>query len=64
MGKERSFLSKVSKAAGHGQKCPTCGEAISTVKVISSIKNDEKGSWRFKENFVAVCKCNEQEVYA
>ena len=63
MPKDRSFLSKVAKAAGHGQKCPTCGETISTVQVITSVKNEEKDSWRFNENFVAVCKCNEKEVY-
>ena len=64
MPKDRSFISKVQKAAGYTNKCDVCGETITTVMVVSSVKNEEKSSWRFKENYVAVCKCNEQEVYA
>lgn len=64
MAKDKSFMAKVQKATAAGNKCPVCGETISTVMVVSSIKNEEKGSWRFKENFAAVCKCTEKEVYA
>ncbi len=67
MAKDRSFAAKVAKGAEKGlkaKKCPQCGELMNVVKLITSEPKKELGSWRFKEKFVAVCKCNEKEVYA
>ncbi len=64
MAKGQSFAAKVSKGVEEGSKCSKCGEIMNTVMVVSSQKNDKKGGWRFKEQFVPVCKCNENDVYA
>lgn len=67
MAKDRSFAAKVAKGAKDNLKskqCPTCGEVMNIVKVVASEPKAEKASWRFKEKFVTVCKCNEKEVYA
>ncbi len=62
MAKDRSFAAKVSKAHGAGgSHCATCGEAFSTLKVVSTQENAEKKSLRFKETLVSICKCNENE---
>jgi uncharacterized OB-fold protein len=62
MGKDRSFAAKVAKA-GHlsEQHCPECGELYHPLKVIQSIKNEAKNSHKFKESFVSLCKCNEND---
>jgi len=67
MAKDRSFAAKVAKGAKEALKakqCPKCGEVINMMKLITSEKRADSGTWRFKEKFVAVCKCNEKEVYA
>ena len=63
MPKDRSFAAKVAKGAHEGRKCPTCGEVFNMVMVVFSEKNESKDSWRFREKHVAVCKCNEKEIY-
>ncbi len=64
MAKDRSFAAKLAKGAVEGNKCPVCGEVKNMIMVVNTDKKESKGSWRFKEKFVAVCKCNEKEVYA
>ena len=64
--KDRSFASKVAKAGAKeqmGKYCPNCGEAMNMVHLVTSEKS-EIGTWRFKEKFVGVCKCNQNEIYA
>jgi len=66
MPKDRSFAAKVAKGAKDhlkSKQCPQCGEVMNVVKVVASEQKNDQGSWRFKEKFVAVCKCNEKEVY-
>ena len=63
MGKDRSFAAKVAKSQHLTQQhCPTCGEELSQVKIIDSSKDEVKKSWRFKEKFVHICKCNEKDI--
>jgi len=62
--KDRTFASKMAKGNQNlGRTCPKCGEVYQMVKVVASEKS-EFGAWKFKENVVNVCKCNEKEVYA
>lgn len=61
MGKAKSFADKMHKTAQVAQ-CPQCGEAYNTVKLIRSEKSDKTEAWRFKEQFVSVCKCNAESV--
>ena len=63
MGKDRSFATKVAKAAQQfGKHCSKCGEAYKNVQVVSSEKHPVKGTWRFVTRNIAVCKCNEKDV--
>ena len=62
MGKDRSFAAKVSKAAHLSERhCAECGELYRTLKVIASVKDESKGSHKFKESFISLCKCNEKD---
>ena len=66
MAKDRSFAAKVAKGtkdALKSRQCPTCGEVLTVIKVVSSEPKNDLASWRFKEKYVPVCKCNEKEVY-
>ncbi|RMD91787.1 MAG: hypothetical protein D6814_17770 [Calditrichaeota bacterium] len=64
MAKATSFAEKAAKAAGKkGHICPTCGQHITTVKLVTSERSPVKSSWKFNQRFVAVCKCNEKEIY-
>jgi hypothetical protein len=62
--KERSFAAKLAKSAGEsGRACPVCGDHVTSVKLVVSERSPRTGSWRYNQRFVAVCKCNEKEVY-
>lgn len=64
MAKAMSFAEKVAKSASKkGHTCPTCGQPIATVKLVYSERSPIKDSWKFNQRFVAVCKCNEKEIY-
>ncbi len=65
MGKDRSFGAKVAK--GHvvaGKVCPVCNEAITTLKYISGVKNEQSQGVRFNEKLIGVCKCNNAEIFS
>lgn len=63
MAKAKTFADKLSKSKqDFTTHCPTCGESISTVKLIVSEKSEKTGAWRFNQNFVGICKCNEKEI--
>ncbi len=64
MSKDRSFAAKIAKGSHKkANQCPVCGETYNLLKVVAS-EPAAKGSIRFKENMVGVCKCNEKEIYA
>ncbi|MBN1479262.1 hypothetical protein JXA70_03210 [candidate division KSB1 bacterium] len=65
MAKDKSFAAKIAKAAGAASRhCPKCGEIINSLRVVECIKNKEKNSYKFKENFVPICKCNQSQIMA
>ncbi len=63
MAKKQDFASKTQKGK-HGKTCSVCGELYTYVKAVNMIPGQKEGSYRFSERIVAVCKCNEKEVYA
>ncbi len=65
MAKDTSFAAKTAKAASDRDttNCPKCGEAYANVKLISSVRSETKNSWKFLQNFVLVCSCNQKEIY-
>ncbi len=62
MPKVKSFADKLRKAEHHGSVCPVCGQEYVTVKQVKSVRSP-KGTWKFNQNIIKVCKCNEAEVY-
>ena len=64
MAKKQDFMSKTQKLAKTGMICPVCEGAISYVRMVNTEKSAKTDAWRFNQNHVAVCKCNEKEVYA
>lgn len=63
MAKKQDFASKSSKLAKHGKACPVCGEFLSYVRTVNMGPSKKEGAFRFAEKNVAVCKCNEKEIY-
>ncbi len=63
MAKKQDFASKTMKMAKHGKSCPVCGEFYSFVLKSDMIESKKAGAYRFVERNVAVCKCNEKEIY-
>ena len=63
MAKGKSFMDKVAKS---GQDttihCPECGESISMIKLVSSERSEKTGAYRFKQKFIGMCKCNENDL--
>jgi len=64
MAKKQDFLSKTLKSNKHGKVCPVCESQIIFVKVVKTEKSPKTDAWRFNQNNIGVCKCNEKEVYA
>jgi hypothetical protein len=61
--KGKSFADKVAKSLEqHGEICPTCGETIKPVMVVSPIVSERSGAFRFRRKLVGVCSCNSKEV--
>ena len=64
MAKQQSLCIKAAKAGKEkGVKCPKCETIKQPLLVVQAIKNEKKGSTGFLKRRVAVCKCNEKEIY-
>jgi hypothetical protein len=65
MAKDSSFAAKVAKASAgdKGLHCGECGEVYQMVKLVTSVRSPVKDSWRFTDNLVRVCNCNQAEIY-
>ncbi len=64
MAKKQDFASKTKKMARHGKSCPVCGEFYDYATTVNLVPSKKEGHYRFAEKNVAVCKCNENEVYS
>lgn len=64
MAKKQDFASKTMKQAQHGASCPVCNEFYSHVVSVNMVPSKKEGAYRFAEQNVAICKCNEKEVYS
>ena len=63
MARTTSFADKLSKSAtDHTRHCPVCDQSIMTIKLVTSEYSEETGAWRFRQKYVGLCKCNENEV--
>lgn len=61
--KVKTFADKMKKGKHDENICPKCNGEIQRVKFVKSVKSESSNSWRFNQNMVDVCKCNEKEVY-
>lgn len=65
MAKAKSFADKLAKKTqDFTTHCQTCGESLQAVKLVYAEKSDKSGDYRFKQRFVGMCKCNENELQA
>lgn len=65
MAKIKSFAEKVARSgADYDKHCPKCGEAIVQVKLVAAETKERTGAIRFRQKFVGMCKCNENDLTA
>ena len=64
MAKKQDFMSKAMKGMKHGTICPKCEGQISFVRVINTERSQKTAAWRFAQQQVAVCKCNEKQIFS
>jgi RNase P subunit RPR2 len=62
MAKIRTFADKLKKDK-NARLCPVCGTAMQPVRAVRPEIHATKGSWRFRDRIVIVCKCNHKEIY-
>ena len=63
MAKIKSFAEKVARSGVDNDKhCPKCGEAIVQVKLVAAETKERTGAIRFRQKFVGMCKCNENDL--
>ena len=64
MAKSQDFAEKVRKAgAEKGVKCPKCGTIKVPTLYVQAVRSAH-GSYRFNQQRVQICKCNEKQIYA
>ena len=63
MAKKQDFASKTMKMARHGKECPICNEFYTNVLSVNMVPSKKEGAYRFVDQNIAICKCNEKEVY-
>jgi len=61
MAKKQSFSDKSNKKS-HAMTCPVCQESLQYIKMVKATKG-ANGAWKFKDQNIGVCKCNNAEVY-
>lgn len=62
MAKQMSFEQKAKKEKKQ-VICPVCHGPVQYVRLVKPVKNEAKGSWKFSDTNVGICKCNQAEVY-
>jgi hypothetical protein len=62
MAKQMTFEQKAKKEK-RVQTCPVCHGPIQHIRLVKPVRNEAKGSWKFADTNVGVCKCNQAEVY-
>ncbi len=61
MAKTQSFADK-AQGKHKINICPVCNGDIQYIKQVRAIKSPT-GSWKYRTVNVAVCQCNEKEIY-
>jgi len=62
MAKKTDFAEKVKKAGQEkGIKCPKCGTVKTPTLYVQSVRSAH-GSYRFNQQRIQLCKCNEKQI--
>ncbi len=62
---QRTFSTKLAHSSKErGMTCPECGEKVQFIKHVNSVKSEQNDMWKFNKNMIAVCKCNQKEIYS
>jgi len=62
MAKKTDFAGKVKKAGQEkGIKCPKCGTVKTPTLYVQSVRSAH-GSYRFNQQRIQLCKCNEKQI--
>jgi len=62
MAKQMTFEQKAKKEKKVAT-CPVCHGPIQYVRLVKTVRNETKGSWKFSDLNVGICKCNQAEAY-
>ena len=62
MAKQMSFEQKAKKEKKQ-VVCPVCHGPVQYIRLVKTVKSQTKGSWKFSDRNVGVCKCNQAEIY-
>ena len=61
---ERTFAAKLAHSAKErGATCAKCGEKLQHVKQVLPLESTVNSAVKFNQRMIAVCKCNQKEVY-
>ncbi len=64
MAKGKTFADKLAKMREQkGDMCPTCGETIKPLMVVTPTVSERSGAFRFPRNHVRYCSCNTEEIF-
>jgi hypothetical protein len=64
MAKQQSFADKAAKSAREkGSRCPKCDTIKQPLLIVQSVPSKKTKSMSFLKKRVALCKCNEKEIY-
>jgi hypothetical protein len=63
MEKRKSFADKAKKKT-QVRTCPVCNEPIEVILMVRSVKREDGRGYKFSQEHVGLCKCNQKEVFA
>ena len=64
MAKQQTFADKAAKSAREkGSKCQKCDTLKQPLLIIQSVPSKKTKAMSFLKKRVALCKCNEKEIY-
>ncbi len=64
MAKKQTFADKLKKKQASAKTCPVCNEPIEYVLMVKSVEREDGKGYKFNQDHIGICKCNEKEVFA
>jgi len=63
MAKKQTFADKAKKKK-QIKTCPVCEQPIEYILLVKSVARPDGNGYKFREERIGLCKCNEKEVFA